>query len=145
MGRCLCPPLCSATQDCPVFAANNRQMTMAALFSFAYLNKDMQMVLISPQVGKASRRLLCPAIPRLLLTLPYGAHLIYRQRSTVFMVRASTTQSLSKHVCVVQDLRGVEEAKQMLAEDPRDPMALPDGFVRIVRVLPARANAMQGS
>ena len=31
-------------------AANNRQMTMAALFSFAYLNQDMQMVLISPQV-----------------------------------------------------------------------------------------------
>ena len=33
-----------------LLAANNRQMTMAALFSFAYLNKDMQMVLISPQV-----------------------------------------------------------------------------------------------
>ncbi len=34
-------------------AANNRQMTMAALFSFAYLNQDMQMVLISPQVRPA--------------------------------------------------------------------------------------------
>ena len=44
----------------------------------------------------------------------------------------------------LQDLRGVEEAKLMLANDPRDPMVLPDGFVRVVRVLPARANAMQG-
>ena len=40
----------SLLNGCHASAANNRQMTMAALFSFAYLNKDMQMVLISPQV-----------------------------------------------------------------------------------------------
>ena len=43
----------SVCDTCCASAANNRQMTMAALFSFAYLNQDMQMVLISPQV--------CPA------------------------------------------------------------------------------------
>ena len=34
-------------------------MTMAALFSFAYLNKDMQMVLISPQVRAMCSSTLC--------------------------------------------------------------------------------------
>ena len=38
----------------------------------------------------------------------------------------------------------MEEAKLMLANDLRDPMVLPDGFIRVVRVLPARDNAIQG-
>jgi hypothetical protein len=46
-------------------------------------------------------------------------------------------------VCV-QDLRGVTDSIQLLANDPQDPIVLPDGFVRIIKVLPARANATEG-
>ena len=33
---------------------------------------------------------------------------------------------------------------QLLANDPQDPIVLPDGFVKIIKVLPARENATQG-
>lgn len=42
-----------------------------------------------------------------------------------------------------QDLAGVELAKKMLADEPKDPIIIPEGFVRIVQVRPARGTATQ--
>ena len=70
-------------------------------------------------------------------------------RSQRFMLRCSLCYGnwlslrLNNAMCV-QDLRGVTDSIQLLAEDPQDPIVLPDGFVKIIKVLPARANATQG-
>ena len=43
---------------CLAAAANNRLMTMSALFSFAYLKSETQLVLISPQVRASMLKVL---------------------------------------------------------------------------------------
>jgi hypothetical protein len=42
----------------------------------------------------------------------------------------------------VQDLQAVEDAKRKLADEPNG-RALPDGFVKVVQMRPARPNQQQ--
>ena len=37
-----------------------------------------------------------------------------------------------------QDLAGVESSKELLAADEKDPIVIPDGFVKIVQIRAAR-------
>jgi hypothetical protein len=43
---------------------------------------------------------------------------------------------------LLQDLQAVEDAKRKLAED-RNGKALPEGFVKVVQMRPARPNQQQ--